>query len=304
MESTIQHLVISGGANIGFVFFGILKEFMKKSFFTMDQIKSIYSTSVGCIVSVCICLGYDFEDIETFFLERPWENIYKIDFHCIIRAIQNGGMFDKNIIVETLKPLFLGKDLSLDITLEEFHAYCQKDLHFFVTKYSSLELVDISHHTHPEWKVIDAVYASSCLPVLFEPFEHSGDYYIDGGVLKNYPLIQCIENGCDPNTILGIYHECTELNESLKNSLPFQNGTKYRLLEFLLSFMFKMWTIVKHGKTVEESNIQHKIGVICNTDPQSMLEAFLSKDERHRLFQNGIDQATIFLEEHKGSQKN
>ena len=164
--------------------------------------------------------------------------------------------------------------------------------------------MDISHHTHPEWKVIDAVYASSCLPVLFEPFEHSGDYYIDGGVLKNYPLIQCIENGYDPNTILGIYHECTELNESLKNSLPFQKGTKYRLLEFLLSFMFKMWTIVKHGKTVEESNIQHKIGVICNTDTQSMLEAFLSKDERHRLFQNGIDQATIFLEEHKGSQEN
>lgn len=296
MAPTIQHLVISGGANVGFTFLGILRELIKTSFFTIDQIKSIYCTSVGSIISVCLCLGYEFEDIETFFLERPWENLYKLNFQSIIRAIQNGGIFDKNIIVETLKPLFLGKDLTIEITLEEFHTHCQKDIHFFVTKYSSLELVDISHRTHPQWKVIDAVYASSCLPVLFEPFNHSGEYYIDGGVLKNYPLTQCIENGCEPETILGIYHDCEELNKYLSDSPPFSNDTKYRLFEYLVSFIMKMWTIVKHAKSFEESKVFHQIRTTCNTDPQSMLNACLSKEERYRLFQHGIHQAKVYLE--------
>lgn len=294
---SIKHLVISGGANIGFVYLGLIKKLIENSIIVMEQIETLYCTSVGSIIAVCLSLGYAFQDLEDFFLERPWESVYKIDFHSIVRTIQKGGMFDKSVILETFKPLLLGKELSLDITLHEFYSYCKKDIHFFVTKYSSFELVDLHYKTHANWKLIDAIYASCCLPVLFEPLEHFGDYYIDGGLLKNYPLVQCIKNErCNTNEILGIYHDCSNLNRKLKYSAPFSNESKYRLLEYLFSFVLKLWTFVKHSKTPEEDICPHQIGLLCNTDPQSMLHAFTSKEERHRLFNQGIEQGIPFIE--------
>jgi predicted acylesterase/phospholipase RssA len=63
--------------------------------------------------------------------------------------------------------------------------------------------VDISYKTHPEWRVIDAAYASSCLPIIFTPFSKDGNYYIDGGLFLNYPIEPCIKC-CRPEEILGI----------------------------------------------------------------------------------------------------
>ena len=42
---TIQHLVISGGANIGFPFFGIIKTLLDEAFFTMNNIPQTKKTT-------------------------------------------------------------------------------------------------------------------------------------------------------------------------------------------------------------------------------------------------------------------
>ena len=297
---TIQHLVISGGANIGFPFFGIIKTLLDEAFFTMNNIKTIYCTSIGTLIAVLLTIQYDMETMRIFMTDRPWDQVYKVDFHSIVRAIQEGGMFDKRTIINTMKPLLLGNDLSLDITLEEYYAYCQKEIHFFTTEYATLELVDISHKTHPHWKLVDAVYASSCLPVLMDPFFIDGHYYIDGGVLKNYPLKQCIDAGADPNTILGLFHNTNKLNKALRMASPFtENPSSYRLFEYLYSFTMKMWTLIKHHKTQEEESVPYQIPVECDTSFLRLLETFQSKALRNDLIEDGIAQAHLFLERQK-----
>ena len=120
---TIKHLVFSGGAVTGMTFFGVFKELIKHSFLNMSEIETIYATSVGTILATYLSLNYELDDIEDFVINRPWNEVYKVDFHTIVRAIQEGGLFSQQTLIDTVKPMILGKDLEIDITLLEFYNY-------------------------------------------------------------------------------------------------------------------------------------------------------------------------------------
>ena len=64
-------------------------------------------------------------------------------------------------------------------------------------------------------KVIDAVYASSTLPFIFQPFWYEDSYYLDGGLLNNYPLDICINNGAPKEDILGIKYNILPESKTL-----------------------------------------------------------------------------------------
>jgi NTE family protein len=51
--------------------------------------------------------------------------------------------------------------------------------------------------------LIDAVLASASVPVLFPPVEIDGEWYIDGGVLKDVPLPRAVERGATTIYVLG-----------------------------------------------------------------------------------------------------
>ena len=292
----IKHLVISGGANVGFIYFGVLETLIEKNYIVLKNIDTFYCTSVGTLITVMLTLDYDMKDIQDFLLERPWQELYHVDFTTVARAIKHGGLFDKSIIVDTLKPLLLGKDLKVDITLQEYYEYCKKEIHFFVTKFSTFELVDVSHKTHPHWKLIDTVFASSCMPVLFDPIQIDDEYYIDGGILKNYPLHPCIENR-ERSEVFGLYIDSHKELISARTAGPFPSeNSGYRLFEYLYSFIYKMWTLIKHERTSEEIGFDQHIGIVCDTHPNSILQAFQSKTERKQLYESGIEIANEYLE--------
>lgn len=45
--------------------------------------------------------------------------------------------------------------------------------------------------------LLDAVYASSALPVFYPPFEHEGRAYVDGGVMRTLPVTRAGEAGAE-----------------------------------------------------------------------------------------------------------
>ena len=193
--------------------------------------------------------------------------------------------------------MLLGKDLELDITLHDFYQVSKKEIHFYATSYGPFELVDISYKTHPEWKLVDAIYASCCLPILFYPFVHDdGQYYIDGGVLKNYPLSKCLEDGHDPEHILGIYQP-SEVDCCASKPSPFSLSGSYKLFEYCISFLTKLWSFIKLPPHEKEKTVRNQIPAICESDPWKIMEAFESKEERLRLVELGKNAADIFLDE-------
>jgi len=284
----IEHLVLSGGGNCGFAFFGAIKYFVETQFLDMEKIKTIHATSIGTFIAVGLALSYPLQDLEKFYMDRPWHKIFNVTLTTILQGISEGGLFQKDQIIQSFRPILLAKDLSIDITLEDFFQATQKELHFYTTDFEKLEIHDLSYLTHPQWTLIEAVYASCCLPILFKPYEHLGKYYIDGAVLMNYPLVKCLEYNVDPNTILGMYH--TGKIEQDKES-PFESSSSYKLIDYLFSLVYKIWKQLKKHRLKEFPPVVYQIPIEVPVNASALLYSIESKEERLRLMNIGYSTA-------------
>lgn len=200
----IKHLVISGGGLNGFCYYGVLRDSNINGVWDINDIQSIYGCSIGSILAAIIALRYDWADVDNYILKRPWEQVFESDIFSMLNSISDKGIYNIRQIEAVMAPLLLGKDLSSDITLYEFYESTKIEIHIFTTDIHSFKSVDLSYKTHPEWRLVDAIYASSAIPIVFAPHTDGITYYYDGAFFSNYPLTNCIDNGAKPNEILGI----------------------------------------------------------------------------------------------------
>jgi predicted acylesterase/phospholipase RssA len=276
----IKHLVISGGGQTGFTFYGVLREAHSSGYWNIENIQTIYGTSVGMIVSVILCLKYDWETVDNYLINRPWHTVFKFDIYSVIQSFDKRGIFTVDNIAQIMIPLFAGKDISVDVTLAEFYALNGIDLHFFATEVNSFKVVDISHATHPDWRVIDAVYCSSTLPIIFAPHIKNGECFVDGGVICGYPIQQSVDAG----------HDVAEIFAIKKH-----NGPSVSVMVTEKSSLFDYLMIILR-KTIQVLNGQ-EIGLVPNeilvtgdsVSIDGILDMAASKEAREKLIDFGAD---------------
>jgi predicted acylesterase/phospholipase RssA len=199
-------MVISGGAFTGLTYYGAIRELSRQNYWKIENIKTIHGTSIGSFISVLIALNYDWDVIDDYFIKRPWQHLFKTTTLFMIESlISKMGIYTTKIFDDTFQPLFAGKDIPLDITMKQFYELNGIELHMYTTDLNTFQTINISYKTHPDWRVVDAIYCSSCLPIIFTPFLFEGAAYADGGLYSNYPLQQCLEEADDPLEILGVY---------------------------------------------------------------------------------------------------
>lgn len=276
--ATIKHLVMAGGGSFGFIGYGALRESQRMGIWNMENIESMYGTSSGAIWLVMISLKFDWEVLDDFFIKRPWQNVFKINFHSIMTAYTECGILKKDVIDESFRPLFKAKDISMDVTMQELYDITGIEVHMFGTEIDVFQLIDFSYKTHPDWKVLDVVYISSCLPVLFTPYKINDKVYCDGGVFSNYPLYHCYKNVENPDEILGIRGKFKDTGEDTGSSL----------FDYVLSLIMKM----KDRLSVSEKKISIKNEVAIESGFVSIYDIYLATsmmEERIQLIQKGAD---------------
>ena len=173
----------------------------------LKNIESIYTTSIGVFIGLITILHYDWSWIDDFIIKRPWDKIFNLDnTNFILDILDNKGIFDNNIIINIIKPLLLGRDLDENITLKELYEYSNIDLHIFTTNINHktyFEKVDLSHKSHPDLSLIQAMTMSGAIPIIFKAICTDNKCYIDGGLINNFPLNDCLNNtGCNENEVL------------------------------------------------------------------------------------------------------
>ena len=293
----IKNLVISGGAATGFSYYGALKELNKQGFWNIDEIESIYATSIGTYLSVFIMLKYPWETLDEYLIKRPWHQLFKFDLNTLFQSLYKGGLYNKLNVYEVLGPILRGKDLSTDITLKSFYEITKIDFHLMTTDMDSFNNIDLSHTTHPEWKLLDAISASSCLPVFFEPFKYEDKTYLDGGIFMNYPIQKCIHDGKLVDEILGVYHNKISVLIT-EGSVP---GSMYKSF-FLFTVLHQL--ISKLHAKVESMSLQYDtpkyeifVEKTYTVDPASgLLEILYSSEKRKSAIESGVKDATKFME--------
>lgn len=280
-ENIIKHLVLSGGGVVGFSFYGLLRETSKRGLWDINNIQTIYGTSVGSIISIFIALKYDWDTLDDFIIKRPWQNVYKLSVDSFLYAFHNKGILDKKIMEHTFSPLFKGKDIDINVTMKEFYEIAKIEIHIMTVDINTYNLVDISYKTHPDWTVIDAVYCSCCLPIVFQPIIKDDMCFCDGGFMANYPVKQCIENGAMPNEIFGMCR--SSIFDSSSNITE-----KSTLFDYILNILYK--TISK----ILNQNAGQQIykEAIVNCPPLSIYDLYetsSSMDKRLELIQKGCE---------------
>jgi hypothetical protein len=198
----IEHIVISGGSLSAWSCLGALYQSHADGFWDIQNIQTIYGTSMGSIIGTFVSLLkktdytekylYNWEILEEYFLKRPWHTVIKADLLLMMNSFQNCGIFDIDLIHNVFSPVFNALDISLDVTMAEMYRITQIEIHVYTIELATFDLIEISYKTHPDWKYLDAIYCSACIPFLLRPYKQGENVYIDGGFLLNYPLSACM----------------------------------------------------------------------------------------------------------------
>lgn len=292
----INHLVLSGGAYLGFAELGALEILQLDT----SQIETYDATSIGAIFSVLLALGCPIEDIKEYFVERPWEQVIhemypSFSMRLVKDSIEQGGFFDIEFIRIVMIP-FLSihfpeytEDFN-QLTLRQLYEYTKKDIYMYTVRLPKdtidIELLSISHHTHPDLPLFVALQMTTAVPVLFKPVKYNDDYYVDGGLLSNYPLEQCLERGINQDNVFSIY---------LKTISSQEVYGKYMLFEFQYSLLYR--TIFHIRKKYENKSIQNELIILCeHATLQEGYNQIKSREARETMVESGKKHAILFQE--------
>ena len=78
-SSTIKHIVIAGGGVFLFSSYGALKELNQQGIWNFENIETLYGTSSGAINALILNLNFDWETMDNFLINRPWQHVFKMD---------------------------------------------------------------------------------------------------------------------------------------------------------------------------------------------------------------------------------
>lgn len=242
--NNIKHIVISSGGPAGHMMYSVLRTLNLKGIWDINNIKTIYGSSIGSFIAIIIALRYDWHVTDDYLIKRPWEKVFKMSYlssagsssssasndknaetasssssssaastfsdakdklDYVFKLYNNHGLYGLKEFTEMLRPLLQGKDIPLNVTLREFYDKTGIDLHFMVTELNKFKIVDLNYKTHPSQPLIEACYMSCCYPLWFSPIYRDGCCYVDGGIINDYPVNECIrDQKCNPSEILGI----------------------------------------------------------------------------------------------------
>ena len=287
----IEHIVISGGGQVGLSQFGALKYLVDKKFLDLNKIKSIYATSVGAFIGISIALKNNLEIINNYIINRPWKKEFEMKISsAIFNIISFKGIYDETFFETILSPVLFANNMQLDVTLKDFCEKTSIDLHLITSDFNKLSPVDINCIDFPDIKLITAVHMSCALPILFTPKFYNENFYVDGGLTNNYPVDLCISN-----------NKLTE-NETHK-ILAFKNLNKDTFITKVNenSSFYEIFTNIvrKFSKTVHVNNdikIENCVSIFTNGIDINSMTSMLTKEGRQSLVDNGIVYVKLFLQ--------
>jgi predicted acylesterase/phospholipase RssA len=176
-------LVLSGGSVNGITTLGALQYMWDHN--KLKNIKKYYGTSVGSIISYLLIIGYEpVEILLNIISEKLIDYFRKIN---VIDIVKGNGGFSWQPIDDFLLELTLTK-CEQPMSFEDIYKRYNVNLTCCTYNLSKQKIEILSYETHPTLLCTAAIRMSCNIPLLFPRYKYLGDYYIDGGVVDNFPI--------------------------------------------------------------------------------------------------------------------
>jgi NTE family protein len=265
----IKSVVFSGAGFKCWAYIGVIRTLQE---YKLD-IEHVIGTSAGGIFGLFYVLGISWEFLLDYLMEIDFKQILDIDIDNILvqQSIFAGIEFTR-----VIKELLTFK-IDPDITFKELYRYSKIK---FTT--NALNITDCKHEYFnyeltPDTKVIDAVRASCCLPLMLPPYKINEKYYYDGGLCNNLPI--------------DLLDEVNSIGFTL-DSYPDTNNSDLKLTDLLVCMTILMNKSNKH----ELYNIYN---VVDESFKDDLLNTDQSRDDIFNKYMYGyLNSKDILLKNH------
>lgn len=150
-----------------------------------------------------------------------------------------------------------------------------QQLHIIATNISRGHLMVFNAANTPDVRLLDAVRASSAIPLFFTPWVSSaGEYYCDGALLESYPW-SCVT---DKEQTLVILNSDTEIR-------AYRDGHVRPPPTGLGEFMWQIFQTARRAYMVSSTPPKHWIAV--NNRVVSIIDFGITREQREALFAEG-----------------
>ena len=240
---TFDTLVLSGGGTRGIVHLGALHHLHEKNIISFDAITTYAGSSIGTVVCLLMICGYTPMEIFKGVLEID-KFFDRGDTNDLSSIASKWGLLSPSKLFRILEGMVKEKcvtkghslyGLTKTPTLKDL--YERTGIEFIITQanVSKTRLEYFSYRTHPNLSCISAVKMSCNIPLIFHRIRYRGCFYVDGGILDNFPLYP-VDDG--KRKILGLLLK-PEVKENPINSffdyvahltwMPIRSMTELRL---------------------------------------------------------------------------
>lgn len=194
----IDTICLSGGGMKGFSFLGALDYLNNVNYININKITNWVGTSAGSIFIVLFSIGYTPVEIGDFFINFDLKKLdpdISVDNVFSNYGISNGERFE--FILKSFLKNKLGVE---DITFKNLNKVTKKNILIVGVNFTRGCEEVFSHENTPCMSIITAIRISCSIPLFFTPVLYNGCYYVDGGIINNFPI-----NYCNKKTTLGLY---------------------------------------------------------------------------------------------------
>jgi NTE family protein len=279
---TIKNLVFEGGGVRGIAYGGAINQLYKMNLYT--EIENVAGSSAGAISACLLSLGAKPYHLPNLLSEIDFSDFEDNSFGVVRDLFRFINQYGWNKGEEFYKWLEYQiteiSDLPKNATLLDLHEACVgPDLHVVATDITWGKSVIFNYENYPNIKIADAVRASMAFPFFFTPIKIDGSYYVDGGLLNNFPVkifkdIECTIgfNLCDDQEVL-------EKETNKISKIPINN-----IIGFAKSIFFSVYTNLQQTK-INDFSVDKIININIGDIP--VLKFKLSDEEIESLISAG-----------------
>ena len=293
----VKHLVFGGGGPSCFLIYGAARELCNSNnYWHLKDIKSIYGCSSGAWIGFIISLGFDWNIVDDYLIKRPWEKMINIGPAELINSFHTKGLVSSEFIINTIKPVLNAKDLDIECTFLDHFNLTNIELHFYTCDINTklISKVDLSYKTHPNLRIVDGLIMTMAVPILITPYICESSCYVDGGVLNNFPIQDCIiqQNIDDDNEYLAF-----KANWELNNNVLINDESN--LLQYVSQFIRKLTQFTSNLNVDNIDFLKNENVVICSMKdpggPIGWIDVFINEEKRIEYINSGVESAKLFL---------
>ena len=212
-------IVLSGGGIRGLSYAGCFLELEKLGY--LKCVKEFLGVSCGALFAFGYMIGYTPNEIYTLARDLDFSLIQNLDPDIAFNYLDNYGIDNGANLEKFLESLLRNKGYIKEITYAQLYEKTKKHFRVFAVDLNNCKLKEFSHKLTPHEHVIFGLRASMCIPGYFIPLKKDEIYYVDGGLINNYPInLLSFEEQIHT---LGFTFEKKDTNTSINNFIDFIN---------------------------------------------------------------------------------